>query len=183
MKHTFLFLFGVLTVWWAACTSSPERLKQKAEEALRQAEAADLNNTPGDSVKLIEAQRQVLTFTEQFKDDPAAPELLYRLGMTLQMHRKSQQAIEQLRKVHTLYPTSPSAHRALFLEAFILANELNDTASARKAYTLYLDNYSQWDEKLTEDARFELKHLGKSPDELLQEILDTMMQDSAQAPS
>lgn len=170
-----LFMFG-------SCTSKVDQMKKAAETALQQAEQAG-NAVAADSVVLQQAMQRVDAFAARFKDDPSVPDMLYRLALVLQQQQKPDQAVAHLRKVHSMYPASPAAHKALFLEGFLLANELNDTAGARAAYTKFLTHFSQWDEKLTRDARFELEHLGKTPEAILEEILKQRKADSTQAPS
>ncbi|MCS6916520.1 MAG: tetratricopeptide repeat protein [Chitinophagales bacterium] len=186
-KHIMNTMQMAIALWvmaaLMACSGSLERMKQQAEQALQAAEQADFTAVPADTVKVQQAAKHIEAFAATYKDDPSVPDLLYRLALVVQRQKKSVEAVELLRRVYSLYPSSPSAHKALFLEGFILANELSDTAGARKAYQHFLDQYGQWDEQLTQNARFELEHLGKSPEQLLQELLDKQKPDSLQMPS
>ncbi len=162
-----LFLMG--------CGPSLSKMKQEAEQAL-EAASQSVDPLQVDTVRLAEAVSKVNAFVQQFPDDASCPELLYRLGIIQQQSAMAVQAVRSLQQVYQRYPSSPLAHKALFLEAFIHANELNDIEKAKVAYELYLTHYSHWDEKMTQDARFELEHLGKSPEEVLQHILKAQPQ-------
>ncbi len=150
-------------------------MKQEAEQAL---EVASQSADPlqADTVRLAEAASKVNAFVQQFPDDASCPELLYRLGIIQQQSAMPAQAVRSLQQVYERYPASPFAHKALFLKAFLYANELHDLEKAKAAYELYVTHYAHWDEKMTQDARFELEHLGKSPEEVLKHILQAQPQ-------
>lgn len=62
------------------------------------------------------------------------------------------------------YPQGEYTAKALFMVAFINANYTNNLDKAREYYQKFLDKYP--DNELADDAEYELKHLGKSIDEL-----------------
>ena len=60
----------------------------------------------------------------------------------------------------------------MFLAGFIYNNDLGNTARAKQTYEAYLKNYP--DSSFAADAKLELNTLGKSPDEVLQAMRDTL---------
>lgn len=76
-------------------------------------------------------------------------------------------AVVLYKKIFTDYPESEEAENALFMAGFILANDLSDLDEAKKTYELFIEKYPDGD--LSDDAKVELKNLGKSPEEILME--------------
>ena len=97
-----------------------------------------------------------------------APELLYQAGQIAGSVRASNKTIELNRRVYERYPDHPRASRALFLTAFAYDNDLNDHAAARPLYEQFLERYP--DDEFAESARFQLRNLGKSADEIIKEF-------------
>lgn len=62
------------------------------------------------------------------------------------------------------YPNGEYAAKAMFMVGFINANYSNNLDKAREYYQKFLDKYP--DNELADDAEYELKHLGKSIDDL-----------------
>ncbi len=78
-------------------------------------------------------------------------------------------SIEVYKKIYEEYPKADEAENSLFMTAFIYANDLNDLENAKAAYQLYLERFPNG--KLSEDAKIELKNLGKTPEQILKEKL------------
>ena len=62
-----------------------------------------------------------------------------------------------------------------------LSSGLCKDQQRHQKYELYLDKFSNVDQKMTNDVQLELQNLGKSPDELLEEI--RAKADTTQRPS
>ncbi|NVM03077.1 MAG: tetratricopeptide repeat protein [Candidatus Helarchaeota archaeon] len=69
---------------------------------------------------------------------------------------------EELIRIH---PDSEYSPMALFMIAYINANELGNHEKARNVYKEFLEKYP--DNELVSSVNFELKNMGKSPDELI----------------
>ena len=57
------------------------------------------------------------------------------------------------------------------MAGFILANDLKDFENAKQTYNLYLEKFPNG--QLADDARVELENLGKSPEEILKEKIQS----------
>ena len=82
------------------------------------------------------------------------------------------------------YPNGEYSAKALFMVAFINANYRQNLDKAREHYQEFLDKYP--DHELADDAEYELKHLGRSIDELpflKGEPMDTTGNEAAVPPS
>lgn len=77
------------------------------------------------------------------------------------------EAVKLYNDVYETYPDSIQAVNALFMIAFLHANELNNLEAAKDAYRTFIERYPN--HELSKSARAELDNLGKSPEEILQE--------------
>ncbi|MBK8947127.1 MAG: tetratricopeptide repeat protein [Ignavibacteriae bacterium] len=74
-------------------------------------------------------------------------------------------AVESYKKIYEEYPNSKLAENSIFMSAFILANEIKNFPLAEKTYKLYLEKFPNGD--LADDAKMELKNLGRAPEDIL----------------
>ena len=90
-------------------------------------------------------------------------------------------SIENFKNIINYYPEGQRASEALFMLGYINANNTNDLKEAEKYYKLFIEKYPN--DELTDDAEYELKHLGKDINEL--PIFKDIQSDSVveQAPS
>jgi outer membrane protein assembly factor BamD (BamD/ComL family) len=92
---------------------------------------------------------------------PSQEELSKRLEAA-QENQDPTAAVETYRQIIQYYPESEQAAKAQFMMGYIYANELADTANARKAYIAFLENYSDsTDTTLVISAKIELETLGE----------------------
>lgn len=82
-----------------------------------------------------------------------------------QQYQKSLYLYEWL---ETAYPDDDRAAQALFMRAFMYDNDLKQYDLAKPLYELFLQKYPKDD--FADDAEVLLKNLGKSPEELIQEL-------------
>lgn len=76
-------------------------------------------------------------------------------------------AVAHYNELLTLYPDDENAPLALFMIGFTYANELGNPVEAQMAYKEFLEKYP--DSVLKSSVEFELKNMGKSPEEILEE--------------
>ncbi|MCX7651908.1 MAG: tetratricopeptide repeat protein [Bacteroidia bacterium] len=119
----------------------------------------------------LELVRKEEAFIRKYPNHPAVPRFLIESAEIYGTYfGDAQKAVELLRQVDQRFrQKSPLAPKALFYEAFLYETMLNDTTRARERYEDFLQYYP--DHELAKDARLSLQNLGKSPDELIQQIL------------
>lgn len=171
-------IFGLVAISVMSCNFHDAR-KKDATEALSEANQALSSGHP-DSSAVKEALVAVESFVKRFPEDSLSPSFLFELALVYEKQRQYDSALKTLDRVYSYYPRSKQAGKALFLEGF-LYNELHQLDKAKEKYELYLKEYSANDAKMTNDAQMELQNLGKSPEEILNEIQEKAKQDSIQA--
>lgn len=107
-------------------------------------------------------------FADHYSDDPKCPDYLFKAGDISSNLNAARPAIEYYKKITDKYPQYSRASLALFLQAFIYENQLNDTASAGKIYREVLVKFPGT--QVAKDAEASLIHLGKTPEQLIEEF-------------
>ncbi len=153
------FYVIVLLFALVACSKSIESDYNQANELLKQN-------------KIDEAIELFIKIAER-KDDNFSPKALIQLATIYQnkMDKKlsdresADKAQFYFKSVYEKFPGNPDAPKALFMSAFILANELYNYDDATKAYNLFLEKFPQ--HELAASAKQELDYIGLSPEEIL----------------
>lgn len=76
------------------------------------------------------------------------------------------QAISYYESVYLNFPDDLNSPNALFMTAFLYANEIGNLDVAREKYELFIEKYP--DHEMTASAKAELENLGVSAEEILQ---------------
>lgn len=80
--------------------------------------------------------------------------------------QRPEEALGYYHRVYSDYPGHPLRAHAVFMLGFLYANSIIDLERAKAYYSEFLRDYP--DHELTPSVRFEMDHLGKKIDELLQ---------------
>lgn len=158
-----LYLFSVSFLVLSGCGSkSDQEYFETASQKL-------------DEGKTIEAIKDFEDLIKDFPNSEFTRQAMYKMGSLYQGNligdknpkESMRKAIEYYIKVYEKDPTKAEAPNALFMGAFLLANEMKDYSQAEKYYKLFIEKYPSHD--LTSSAKAELTYLGKSPEEILKE--------------
>lgn len=105
--------------------------------------------------------------TENPEDENAA-DYLFKAGEMSASMNKGKEAVAFFERVYTDYPEYEKVAYALFMKGFVLENNVQDIDAARKVYEEFIAKYP--DHPMSESARFSIRNLGKSPEELIKEF-------------
>ncbi|WP_290663216.1 tetratricopeptide repeat protein [Ignavibacterium sp.] len=156
MKKFYVLVFFIGLI---ACSKSLENDFNKANELLKQN-------------KIEEAVAELVKIAES-GDKNFSPKALAQLATIYQNKmdksisdsESADKAQFYFRTLYDKYPEHPDAPKALFMSAFILANELNKYDEATKSYKLFLEKFPE--HELAASAKQELEYIGLSPEEIL----------------
>jgi outer membrane protein assembly factor BamD (BamD/ComL family) len=174
MKPIIICTLFIASLFIAGCTSENEKDLKK----IREAEAG----LYPDSTMLPDAERAkniIALYTEyasKYGQDTLSPVFLFKAADMSAKINETAQAISLFGKFTEQYPEHPNAAYALFLQGFIYENQIGDPAKARPYYEKFLEQFP--DHPLTNDVRFSLENLGKSPEELIREFESRQQADS-----
>jgi len=164
MKKIFLFLF--ISLFIAGCSKKTEtEYMNKAKESWQKNDITEAINAYESLVK-------------DYPDGVQAPKALMELGKIYQYKvdkkltdRESlDKAVETFKKLFARYPKSDEAPLALFMIAFIQANELQMYDEATKNYKLFIEKFPE--HPMAQNAKDELSTMGMTPDQILSRRLD-----------
>ncbi len=161
MKKIFLLLLPALFIIGCA-SDSAEKYKAAAEESL-------VKNDIPQAVKVYE------NLINEFPDHEYTREALYKVAELYQNKlvpgvdpmQSFEKASDYFKLVEERFPSSEKAPVALFMAAYIKANELKNYRQATELYNLFLKKYPK--HELAPSASQELEIMGRSPDEVLKE--------------
>jgi TolA-binding protein len=158
-----LILLVIISLILAGCGKmSDQDLKKQAEERLSKKDTAGAVTT-------------YETLISEYPDSKLAPEALQKMAEFYQYNLvKDISQEESLKKAAKLYfdfykkyPDNEASPKALFMSAFILANEpINDYEEATGRYNLFIEKFPS--HYLADEAREEIKYMGIPAGEILE---------------
>lgn len=167
-KHLF---FVLVTLAFFACKTDPNQKIAQLEQQLvtLDQEIGGAKVTDKDkAAQFIKTSEELAAMVQQTDPDKYAAVLIKAAGLakTIEDPKK---AIELYAKVSEGMPRHPKAPTALFMQAFVYENDLNDLYKAKITYESFLERYPN-DPDFADDAQNSLKMLGKSPEEIIREF-------------
>jgi tetratricopeptide (TPR) repeat protein len=176
-----LGVFALSALYLFACNNTKEEAgrgaKMTKEEAKEryisiidslEAKAYAKKDEPINSALGFSLVKFYAEFADHYSSDPKCADYLFKAGDISSNLNAAQPAIEYYKKINEKYPNYEKAPLALFLQGFIYENQLNDTASAGKIYRQVIEKYPGT--QVAKDAEASLIHLGKTPEQLIQEF-------------
>jgi tetratricopeptide (TPR) repeat protein len=168
-----------------ACQGGQEKQKSISELEKAYNDAISENGMGLRSEELSSIIRDLVgayeTFAKENPDDPKSVQYLYQAAELYDTNLgESNQAIAVFDRIIQNYGNHERASDALFKKAYIYNNTFGDTARARITYQEFLQRFPE--HPMHESAEFELRNLGKTPEQILQEI-QQQKQDSSQEAS
>jgi len=101
-------------------------------------------------------------------DEALTPTLLYRAGEIARSARNYEKALELYGKLYAQYPEFEKAPQALFMQAFILDNDLKRFDEAGQLYQQFIDQHP--DDDFASSAQVLLENLGKDEEEIIRNL-------------
>lgn len=181
-KSMRIYLFLFLLVFITACSNDQTKTPTAAQKAPKKMDRASLlagidkleKTFKQDDIKAIDYTKaqelidQTILYAQNFPQDSITPELLFRTAQVARATKAYGRAIQMLGKVHREFPDNQRSPTALFLQAFIFENHLNDKDQAKKYYGHFLDKFP--DNQLAPQVTQILKVIDKSAEELVKEF-------------
>jgi len=103
-----------------------------------------------------------------YSDSKSAPEYLYKAAEMARTLKTYPKALNLYDWIENSYPDYEKSAVTMFLKGFMLENELNDKASAKKVYQEFTSKYPEHD--LQDDVKFLLDNIDKSDEEIMKII-------------
>lgn len=160
MKQLTAFLLAALLI--AGCGKNP---KTYLDEAVKKQQSNDIAGAIAEYEKMI----------KELPTDTATAHAYLELGKIYQgkLDKKLEpelsmmKAVENYQSLIKKFPDSKEVPSAMFMTAFIQANEMKLYDAAKINYQKFLDKYPN--HELATSARQEIQFMGVSPDEIIQQ--------------
>lgn len=159
MKKITFIAFAIVTI--IACQSPKEK-------ALTNIKALEANDSIFSPEQIEKVKTAYIDFATQYPDDELAPEFLFKAGQRCNVTAEHLKAIELFQQVIDKYPKHKIAEEALFLQAYVYENSMQDFAKAKTTYTKFIELYPS--SELSEDANLSIQNLGKTPEQIFEEL-------------
>lgn len=166
MKIRFLSLAILFIIVLAGCSSKDDarqKIKDAEQELYGENDQMDFKEDKVD--KAIDAYK---SYANNYQNDSLAPEYLFKAADLYRLKEKPKKALDIYQKIRSEHSDFRKAPHCLFLQGFVYENEIGNTDKAKTKYQAFIDNYPEHD--LADDARFSLKNLGKSPEDIIDQF-------------
>jgi outer membrane protein assembly factor BamD (BamD/ComL family) len=168
MRQIKLVLLIVSVILIAGCGQNSE--KKKALRRIADNEAKiyrDSTATIPDLKTGMEMIQAYADYANTWPKDTISAEYLFK-GAEIAMNlNQSAMAIEYYNRILLSYPAFRKRPYCVFLQAYILENQLNQYDQAKARYQEFIDKYP--DHVLVKDARASIENMGKPIEELIKE--------------
>lgn len=159
MNRIFVILFAVAAL--AACESPKEK-------ALAEIKILESNDSIFSPEQIEKVKSAYIDFANKYPDDDLAPEFLFKAGQRCNVTAEHQKAIALFQEVIDKYPKHKMAEEALFLQAYVYENSMQDYVNAKTKYAKFMEQYPN--SELAEDAKLSIANMGKTPEEIFAEF-------------
>ena len=167
-KHLF---FVLVSLAFFACKPDPNKKIADLEQRLVSIDKEIGGAKTPDKEKaaaFIQTSEELGGLLQATDPDKYAAVMIKAAGLAKSVENPAK-AIELYAKVSEGLPRNPKAPTALFMQAFIYENDMNDLQKAKTTYESFLQRFPN-DPDFADDAQNSLKMLGKSPEEIIKEF-------------
>lgn len=148
-----------------ACAGNGEQKKARERIANLEAKAFGDTVTVIDPALGMEMFQAYTDYANSYPDDTLSADYLFK-GAEIAMNMKmSGLAIETYKRILSAYPNYSKSDYCLFLQAFILENQLEQYDQAKALYEEFVRLYP--DHPMADDARLSIQNMGIPLEELI----------------
>ncbi|HDN59968.1 MAG: hypothetical protein DRP91_02265 [Candidatus Neomarinimicrobiota bacterium] len=147
-----IMVFIMTFLVFSGCSKKPEEYWDRAVSLVKQK-------------KYEEGIDNYRYIAEHFPDDSLAIKAMFAMADIYKNNLNNiDSALAIYRRICYRYPNSDKTPNAMFMIGYIYANDVKDFEKARKSYEDFIKKYPE--HILAQSAKWELKYLGKSLDEI-----------------
>lgn len=164
MKKTLVIIAASLLM--IACGQDREKEIKNIEQHEIELSTIDISSDDSAAVEMVALYRQ---FAADFPDDSLAPAYMQRAAEISINIGQTEQAIDLLDSIITLYPAYEDVAGCYFMKgyAYEVAEQIDQ---AREAYTYFVENYP--DHYLAADTKKMIPFLGMTPEDMFDAIMN-----------
>jgi hypothetical protein len=169
MKTRLIALFITTGIILLSCSQAPLDPKQELTNRIIYLEQQMYNDDGNLNIDHAnELMMRYVEFADTYPDDTLTPELLFKAADISINFPNSSRTLNLLSRIIFDYNDFEKAGLAQFLQAFVLENQLGDTAAARQLYKQFI--LSNPDHSFVGEAEIAIRNLGKTAEDLIREF-------------
>lgn len=163
-------LYSFLLIALFSCSGNSNKLqvdKNKLLIEIKESEKKMYEDTLTD-INVSVANNAIMLYSRyanNFPDDSASAEYLFRAGELCKALSKGQLALSYYERIENNYPNYPKLPVVIFMQGYINESQLGDLKKAKYHYQRYIDKYPK--SKFAADLKVMIENLGKSDEELI----------------
>ena len=131
-----------------------------------------------DENKTLELVNSYIEYADKFPEDTNSVNYLFKAADISMNLLDPNRSIRLFDRIMTEYPDYIKIPHCLFLKGYVYENSLRNLDAAKALYLAFLDRYPQ--HEFADDVAISLQHLGKTPEQLIQEFQAKQEADSIQ---
>lgn len=165
-----IFFYALIAVVLFSCSGDPKKEvfdKNALLSQIKEAEKRMYNDTLMD-LNVGIANNAIMLYTKyanNFPDDTANPEYLFRAGELCKALLKGKLALSYYERVENDYPKYAKLPIVIFMQGYVNETQLGDLNKAKYHYERYIDKYPN--SKFAGDLKVMIENLGKSDQDLI----------------
>lgn len=166
MRQLIAITIALMVAAFMACnneTSLHEKIAQQEEQLYGENDRQD-----ADEELLSALAGNYVEYADKNPQDSLASEYLFKAADIYMNIANDEEAMKQLDKILKNYPDFKKRAEVTFLKAYIYENYQGKLAKAKEFYRNFLKEYPG--HEFADDVEMSLKHLGKSPEELVKQF-------------
>jgi tetratricopeptide (TPR) repeat protein len=169
-------------IWLLACVlllASCNPKKAWDKKSIEKRENALMENAKKgkvDTVAVNDLLKSYEAFADAYPADTNGANYLFKAADFYRYLHQAQRSVNLYDKIYKNYPAFEKRPYALFLQGFVYENDIANFTEARNKYQEFLSAYPN--HAIAHDVKITMDNLGKSPEQLMQEITAQHLTDS-----
>lgn len=163
-KHAIYLYLALIALVGCQNDSKKQALRTEIDQLKKEVGAA-AQPSPEQLGKLMGS---LTDYATQFPQDSLSVRYLAQAAESAKILQQYEKALGIYDQILANYPAHPTAAKALFMKAFMYENDLKNLDSAKVTYQSFMAKYPN--DEFADEAAFLLENLGKSPEELIQQL-------------
>jgi tetratricopeptide (TPR) repeat protein len=147
------------------CTNPQQKMKDMIRE--KESEFSDISTQQISKEKADPMIKSYLDFVAQYQDDTTCADYLFKSAELSAKSLQFEQAVDLYGRLQR-FPNYRKTATALFLQGFIMENDLHKPQIAKSYYEKFLSRYPN--HPLAKDVRLVIQSLEISPEELVKQF-------------
>lgn len=175
MKRIVLGLLVAVVVLFSSCNAKREwdakKILKQEESLMAQAKLGKV-----DTAGVWALLNAYEGYADKYPGDTMGVDFLFKAASFNEFMYRPLKSISMYEKVYNNYPNYSKRPYALFMQGFVYENKIGNFEAAKQKYNQFLKEYPN--HPIAKDVKLSLMQLGKTPEQIMAEIMAAQQADS-----